>query len=105
MYFAANPVHLACLFFFKVAGGEGISVMLNKWSPDDKLLYISDKTNWWNLYRLDGETETNLYPREQEIGAPAWEFGGSPYSCNPTGNGDILIAQEEVQLLYILIRL
>lgn len=76
----------------KVAGGVGISVMLPKWSPDDKLLYIHDKTNWWNLYQLDDDDEeTSLCPRKEEIGQPAWEFGGSPYSCNPTGNGDILM--------------
>lgn len=76
----------------KVSGGEGISVMLPKWSPDDKLLYINDKTNWWNLYQLeDDNKETNLCPQPKEIGQPAWKFGGSPYSCNPNGNGDILV--------------
>lgn len=71
--------------------------MLPKWSPDDKLLYINDKTNWWNLYQLDDdEEETSLCPRKEEIGQPAWEFGGSPYSCNPTGNGDILMIHGSV---------
>ena len=65
--------------------------MLPKWSPDDKLMFIHDKTNWWNLYQLDGDKETNLYPVEKEIGGPAWEFAGSPYSCNPTGNGEVLV--------------
>ena len=65
--------------------------MLPKWSPDDALMYIHDQSNWWNLYRLDDDQETNLCPTENEIGEPAWEFGGSPYSCNPVGNGDILV--------------
>ena len=46
--------------------------MLPKWSPDDKLMYIQDKTNWWNLYQLDGDKETNLCPIKKEIGGPAW---------------------------------
>ena len=76
----------------QIAGGEGISVMLPKWSPDDKLLYIHDTTNWWNLYKLDDQdNEINVYPKDQEIGGPAWEFGGSPYSCNPDGNGEMLL--------------
>ena len=84
-------------FFFQVSGGEGISVMLPKWSPDDKLLYINDKTNWWNLYQLDDDTkETSLCPQPKEIGQPAWRFGGSPYSCNPNGNGDILVIHGSV---------
>lgn len=72
-------------------GDGGICVMLPKWSPDDKLMYIQDKTNWWNLYQLDGDKETNLCPIEKEIGGPAWVFGESPYSCNPTGNGEVLV--------------
>ena len=76
----------------QIAGGEGISVMLPKWSPDDKLLYIHDTTNWWNLYKLDDEdNEISVYPKDEEIGGPAWEFGGSPYSCNPDGNGEMLL--------------
>jgi len=80
-----------------VSGGEGISVMLPKWSPDDNLLYINDKTNWWNLYQLDDDNkETSLCPQSKEIGQPAWRFGGSPYSCNPNGNGDILVIHGSV---------
>lgn len=72
-------------------GDSSLSVMLPKWSPDDKLMFIHDKTNWWNLYQLDGDKETNLHPVEKEIGGPAWEFARSPYSCNPTGNGEVLV--------------
>ena len=79
------------MLLFQVAGGEGISVMLPKWSPDDKLLYIHDKTNWWNLYQLDDDNkETSLCPQSKEIYEQPLFFGGSPYSCNPNGSGDIL---------------
>lgn len=81
------------MFFYQVLpeGVGSLSVMLSKWSPDDKLMFIHDKTNWWNLYQLDGDKETKLYPVEKEIGGPAWEFARSPYSCNPTGNGEVLV--------------
>ena len=82
--------HFIVVCLFQIAGGDGISVMLPKWSPDDKLMYIHDKTNWWNLYKLDEDNETSLCPQNAEIGQPAWVFGGSPYSCNPNGNGEIL---------------
>ena len=77
--------------------------MLPKWSPDDKLMYIQDKTNWWNLYQLDGDKETNLCPIEKEIGGPAWVFGESPYSCNPTGNGEVLVICGSVCLEQLII--
>ena len=70
--------------------------MLPQWSPDDKLLYIHDKTNWWNLYQLDDDKETSLCPQAAEIGEPAWEFGGSPYSCNADGSGEMLVIHGSV---------
>ncbi|EDO44040.1 predicted protein [Nematostella vectensis] len=76
----------------KVSGGVGISVMLPKWTPDDKLLYINDKTNWWNLYRLEDDgSETNLCPQNSEIGVPQWTFGGSDYECDVKNRGEILV--------------
>ena len=37
---------------FQLAGGEGVSVMHPRWTPDNQLVYISDVTNWWNLYKV-----------------------------------------------------
>ena len=84
------------LLYFQVVGGDGLCVMLPKWSPDDKLMYIHDKTNWWNLYKLEDDIESNLHPKHKEIGEPAWTFAGSPYSCNPTKNGDTLFICDAV---------
>ena len=70
--------------------------MLPQWSPDGHLLYIHDKTNWWNLYRHDNGAETNLCPMDMEIGGPHWVFGQSPYSCDPKGSGDMLVAYGKV---------
>ena len=79
-----------------MAGGVGISVILPIWSPDNKLLFISDKTDWWNLYRLDGDKETNLKPKDQEIGEAQWVFGNSAYDCDPTGSGNMLLTYGKV---------
>jgi len=54
-----------------VAGGPEESVAQADWSPDGRLLYASDRTGWWNLYR-DGE---QLCPREEEFGGPLWKLG------------------------------
>lgn len=87
-------------------GDGSTSVMLPLWSPEGNLLYIHDKTNWWNLYRHDNGTETNLCPMSTEIGGPAWVFGQSPFSCDPKGSGDILVAYDEVNIgfLFFLLR-
>ncbi|MGW0143885.1 S9 family peptidase [Streptomyces calvus] len=54
-----------------VAGGPEESVAQADWSHDGRLLYASDRTGWWNLYR-DGEP---LCPREEEFGGPLWKLG------------------------------
>ncbi|MGR6973749.1 LpqB family beta-propeller domain-containing protein [Streptomyces cynarae] len=54
-----------------VAGGPEESVAQAEWAPDGSLLYVSDRTGWWNLYQ-DG---TPLCPREEEFGGPLWNVG------------------------------
>lgn len=74
----------------KVAGGENISVMHPSWTADNQLLYVSDKTNWWNLYHMTPNGDhVNLLPRDCEIGSPHWMFGTAPYSIDRSGSGKI----------------
>ncbi|ELS57789.1 prolyl oligopeptidase family serine peptidase [Streptomyces viridochromogenes] len=54
-----------------VAGGPEESIAQVEWSDDGRLLYTSDRSGWWNLYR-DGEP---LCPREEEFGGPLWKLG------------------------------
>ncbi|WP_329332875.1 prolyl oligopeptidase family serine peptidase [Streptomyces sp. NBC_00663] len=54
-----------------VAGGPDESIAQVDWSHDGALLYASDRTGWWNLYR-DGQP---LCPREEEFGGPLWKLG------------------------------
>ena len=58
----------------RVAGGRSESVFQPEWSPDGVLHFVSDRTGWWNLYRLkEGRVEA-LCPREAEFGLPQWVF-------------------------------
>ncbi len=36
----------------RVAGGEQESVVQPLWAPDGGLLFVSDRSGWWNLYRI-----------------------------------------------------
>ncbi|MFF6994870.1 prolyl oligopeptidase family serine peptidase [Streptomyces sp. NPDC008313] len=59
-----------------VAGGPDESVAQADWAPDGTLLYASDRTGWWNLYRLGGDGgHVALCPREEEFGGPLWRIG------------------------------
>ena len=35
-----------------IAGGKNESIFQPQWSPDGQLYFISDRSGWWNLYRL-----------------------------------------------------
>ena len=65
----------------RVAGGQEESIFQPEWSPDGRLYFVSDRSGWWNLYRLkdDGSTEA-LHEMEAEFGSPQWGFGMSAYA-------------------------
>ncbi|MEU6372221.1 prolyl oligopeptidase family serine peptidase [Streptomyces sp. NPDC046909] len=54
-----------------IAGGPEESIAQVDWAHDGALLYVSDRTGWWNLYR-DG---VPVCPREEEFGGPLWKLG------------------------------
>ncbi|HTX92962.1 MAG TPA: S9 family peptidase [Anaerolineales bacterium] len=62
----------------KVAGGVDESLFQPEWSPAGVLHFVSDRTGWWNLYRL-GEAAEALCPLEAEFGEPQWVFGLRTY--------------------------
>ena len=35
----------------KIAGGSAESIFQPEWAPDGALYFVSDRTEWWNLYR------------------------------------------------------
>ncbi|WP_320778588.1 prolyl oligopeptidase family serine peptidase [Streptomyces sp. CRN 30] len=68
-----------------VAGGPEESIAQADFDRDGALLYVSDRTGWWNLYR-DGAP---LCPREEEFGGPLWKPGLGWFA--PLDNGLIAV--------------
>ncbi|MFI6560262.1 prolyl oligopeptidase family serine peptidase [Streptomyces sp. NPDC050534] len=64
-----------------VAGGSDESIAQAEWAADGALLYASDRTGWWNLYR-DG---VPLCAREEEFGGPLWKLGQRWFAPLPGG--------------------
>ncbi|NEA45366.1 LpqB family beta-propeller domain-containing protein [Streptomyces sp. SID10815] len=63
-----------------VAGGPDESIAQVDWAADGSLLYASDRSGWWNLYR-DGRP---LCAREEEFAGPLWRLGQrwfAPLEC------------------------
>ena len=63
-----------------VAGAVDESVVQPRWSPNGLLHFISDRSGWWNLYRVaESGTAEALAPLEAEFAGPDWVFGLSDY--------------------------
>ena len=62
-----------------LAGGDE-SLMQPLFAPDGTLHVCSDRSGWWNLYRLDAaDTLQPVCPMTREIGEPPWSFGQRAY--------------------------
>ncbi len=77
-----------------VAGGTSESVFQPQWSPEGTLFFVSDRSNWWNIYRLKGEEAENVYPMEAEFGVPQWRFGASTWGFTGIGEQIVCIYQQ-----------
>ncbi|HEX8709532.1 MAG TPA: S9 family peptidase [Pyrinomonadaceae bacterium] len=65
----------------RVAGGVEESIFQPEWSPDGVLHFVSDRSGWWNLYRLSEQGRTEpLHEMAAEFGMPQWVFGMSSYA-------------------------
>ncbi|MGF1538547.1 MAG: S9 family peptidase [Elainellaceae cyanobacterium] len=65
----------------QIAGSRTEAVVQPQWSPDGTLYFISDRTNWWNLYRwqpVNGFIQA-ICSRAAEFGLPHWVFRMSTY--------------------------
>jgi dipeptidyl aminopeptidase/acylaminoacyl peptidase len=65
----------------RIAGGNRESVVQPLWAPDGSLLFVSDRDDWWNLYRYAGGRAERLIALEAEFGTPPWVFGMQHYAC------------------------
>ncbi len=63
----------------RVAGGSGESIFQPEWSPDGVLHFVSDRTDWWNLYRWHKGFIEPIVEKKAEFGAPQWFFRMSTY--------------------------
>ena len=63
----------------RVAGSETESLCLPQWSPGGVLYVVSDRSGWWNLYRVAGPALQAVCTMEAEFGQPAWVFGQAMY--------------------------
>jgi dipeptidyl aminopeptidase/acylaminoacyl peptidase len=68
------------------AGSGGESLVQPEWGRHGTLYVSSDRTDWWNIHRVDGvDTLTPIDPVAAEVSVPAWVLGQSRYLVLPDG--------------------
>jgi dipeptidyl aminopeptidase/acylaminoacyl peptidase len=99
----------------KVAGGDAESVLQPEWSPDGVLYFVSDRSGWWNIYRIVGDPMSvgaesqAVYPLPAEFGGAQWSFRPSRYAfatanrlvCAYYRNGSASLAAVDLDTLAI----
>jgi dipeptidyl aminopeptidase/acylaminoacyl peptidase len=73
-----------------VASGRGESLVQPEWGPDGELYVVSDRSNWWNVYRITGLERLRpkmspVHQVEAEVALPPWLLGQSRYVVTPDG--------------------
>lgn len=74
---AARP---AILEARQLASGPNESLFQPEWGPDGTLHFVSDRTGWWNLYRIHDGKAGPLQRMAAEFGAPMWTFAKRTYA-------------------------
>jgi dipeptidyl aminopeptidase/acylaminoacyl peptidase len=77
----------------RVAGGPAESVCQPVWAPDGRLYVVSDRSGFWNLYRLEVGGLVPVCPMDAEFGVPQWVFAQSSYGF--AGPHEIIAACRE----------
>jgi dipeptidyl aminopeptidase/acylaminoacyl peptidase len=68
-----------------IAGGTREAVLEPAWDADGTLYFISDRSDWWNLYRWTGTQIEAVLSIEAELAGPLWVLGQANYAL--TGDG------------------
>jgi dipeptidyl aminopeptidase/acylaminoacyl peptidase len=86
----------------RVAAGVTESLFQPAWSPAGELHVVSDRSGWWNLYRVDGDDMVALHPIAAEFGKPQWLFGMTTYGFDAIGRILCIYEQDTDSRLAIL---
>lgn len=85
-----------------VAGSADESIFQPEWSPDGVLHFVSDRTDWWNLYCERAGEIVALAPLAAEFGKPQWVFGLSLYTFRADGTIAAIYSQDGIDHVGII---
>src|SRR5262249_47763624 len=77
----------------RVTGGETDAIFQPGWSPNGTLYFVSDRTGWWNLYRVVNDGVELVHSVGADCGRPAWQLGMSTWAFADAGR--VVVAYQE----------
>ncbi len=87
-----------------LAGGPDESLVQPEWGSDGELLVVSDRSDWWNLYRVDPTgTLEPLAPVDAEVATPPWVFGQSRFTELTDGRTVMALSSDGTDGLAVLV--
>jgi dipeptidyl aminopeptidase/acylaminoacyl peptidase len=95
----------------RLAGSRDESITQPEWHPDGSLWFVSDRTDWWNLYRFGadsvpiGAPEVDPAPIGEirgDVGVPAWVFAQSRFAFLPDGRVAVAYTADGVDHLAVV---
>ncbi len=69
-----------------IAGGQQESIFQPLWDPKGTIYFISDRSDWWNIYEYSHGGTRCILSMNAEFGLPQWVFGMSTYSVLSSEN-------------------
>ena len=76
-----------------VAGGAGESLVQPEWAPDGQLYVMSDRSDFWSLYRIEGRSLTPVALLAAELAGPLWQLGARWYDFVDAGTALAIATQ------------
>lgn len=73
------PVHPILIAGGTLNNDHGESVFQPQWGPDGHFYFVSDRNNWWNIYRYRDGHIHSITCEQAEFATPQWVFGMSTY--------------------------
>ena len=64
----------------RIAGSTTDAIFQPGWAPDGTLFFVSDRSGWWNLYRVRHGAIDPVLAMDADFGRPQWQFGMSTWA-------------------------
>ena len=63
-----------------IAGGQSESIFQPEWLTDEKLVFCSDRSGFYDLYAFDSDGTYPVAADEREYGHAMWQIGSTQYA-------------------------